>query len=100
MPRRAVDELNADVLFERRQGAADGLQRAIQAASRLRQASRFGNMDECFKVFEAAHVYLGYRDSLSIQEHIVPPTLRKYTGSIHRYRGEAQWKAINPSFWS
>ncbi|MNF18731.1 hypothetical protein D3C80_2230070 [compost metagenome] len=62
MPRAAVNKLNADILFQRGKRTADGLQGAIETASGLRQASRFRDMNECFKVFEAAHAYLANRD--------------------------------------
>ncbi|GLK96994.1 hypothetical protein GCM10008164_47380 [Achromobacter xylosoxidans] len=58
MPGTAVYELNADILFQRSQGAADSLQRTVEKARSLCQAPRFSDMDKGFKVFEAAHYYL------------------------------------------
>ncbi|KDB89835.1 hypothetical protein AZ17_1208 [Bordetella bronchiseptica D989] len=72
-PRAAVDELDAEVLFERRQGSADGLQRAVEAARGLGEAARFGDVDEGFEVFEAAHGYLDFGDSASMSARIVCP---------------------------
>ncbi|MDT4842271.1 hypothetical protein FQZ97_761660 [compost metagenome] len=82
MPRRAVDKLHAHILFQRRKRTADGLQRTIEPPGRLRQAPLLGNMNEGFKVFEAAHFYLEYRDLVSILANIVPSIVRIYTALI------------------